>query len=175
MLNDENAQAPVKSAVVNPKRPNLAAQTVEKALAGVAGEYFVAAELSRRGYVASLTLKNSRGMDILVTNGAASRSVTVQVKTSQSARGWVLNAKCEKFVADNHFYVFVRLGRRDARPAFHVVPSHTVAKHIAEGHQKWLAKRGRGGRAHQDSTMRIFSDRDAEFLDRWDLLGLDSG
>ena len=32
---------------------------------GVAGEYFVAAELTRRGYVSSLTLRNTRGIDIL--------------------------------------------------------------------------------------------------------------
>ncbi|PYQ29752.1 MAG: hypothetical protein DMF57_16130 [Acidobacteria bacterium] len=33
--------------------------------AGIAGEYFVAAELSRRGYIASLTLWRARGVDIL--------------------------------------------------------------------------------------------------------------
>jgi hypothetical protein len=32
-------------------------------LSGVAGEYFVAAELSRRGYIASITLRNTRGVD----------------------------------------------------------------------------------------------------------------
>jgi hypothetical protein len=37
-------------------------------LTGVAGEYFVAAELSRRGYIASISLRNTRGIDILVTN-----------------------------------------------------------------------------------------------------------
>ena len=36
-------------------------------LSDVAGEYFVAAELSRRGYVASLTLRNTRGIDILAS------------------------------------------------------------------------------------------------------------
>jgi hypothetical protein len=34
-------------------------------LAGVAGEYFVAAELSRHGFIASVTLRNSKGIDIL--------------------------------------------------------------------------------------------------------------
>jgi hypothetical protein len=37
-------------------------------LCGVAGEYFVAAELSRRGYVASVTLRNTCGIDILASN-----------------------------------------------------------------------------------------------------------
>jgi hypothetical protein len=33
-------------------------------LTGVAGEYFVAAELSRRGFIASITMRNSTGIDI---------------------------------------------------------------------------------------------------------------
>jgi len=33
-------------------------------LTGVAGEYFVAAELSRRGFIASITMRNTRGIDI---------------------------------------------------------------------------------------------------------------
>ena len=41
-------------------------------LAGVSGEYFVAAELSRRGYICSITLKNTKGIDVLVCNEDAS-------------------------------------------------------------------------------------------------------
>lgn len=37
-------------------------------LCSVSGEYFVAAELSRRGYIASITLRNSRVVDILASN-----------------------------------------------------------------------------------------------------------
>lgn len=48
--------------------------TIPAVLTGVAGEYFVAAELSRRGYIASISLRNTRGIDILATNAAASRS-----------------------------------------------------------------------------------------------------
>jgi hypothetical protein len=43
-------------------------------LAGVAGEYFVAAELSRRGFIASITLRNTRGIDIVVTNKEATKN-----------------------------------------------------------------------------------------------------
>ena len=37
---------------------------VSSILTGVSGEYFAAAELSRRGYVASITLRNTKGIDI---------------------------------------------------------------------------------------------------------------
>ena len=45
--------------------------TISKILSGVAGEYFVAAEMSRRGYIASLTLKNTRGIDVLAASANA--------------------------------------------------------------------------------------------------------
>jgi len=40
----------------------------EPGLTGVAGEFNVAAELSRRGYIATLTQRNTRGIDILASN-----------------------------------------------------------------------------------------------------------
>ena len=141
-------------------------------LAGVAGEYFVAAELSRRGYIASISLRNTRGIDILATNAAASRSVTIQCKTSQSRNVWMLNDKCESFFSENHFYVFVALGGPLERPRFHVVPSAAVAKHVRDDHSNWLAMSGRHGQAHVDNPVRNFHDRTNEYLERWDLLGL---
>ena len=57
---------------------------IPSVLTGVAGEYFVAAELSRRGYIASISLRNTRGIDILATNQDGSRSITIQCKTHQS-------------------------------------------------------------------------------------------
>ena len=41
---------------------------LDSTLVGVAGEYLVAGELSRRGYIASITLRNSRGIDIIASN-----------------------------------------------------------------------------------------------------------
>src|SRR3954453_14517499 len=107
-----------------PKTPNSKANpsptTIPSLLAGVAGEYFVAAELSRRGYVASISLRNTRGIDILVTNSGGSRCVTIQCKTQQVARkAWILNGKCETFISDTHFYVFVALGGVLERPTYH--------------------------------------------------------
>ena len=141
-------------------------------LAGVAGEYFVAAELSRRGYIASISLRNTRGIDILATNAAASRSVTIQCKTSQFRSNWMLSDKCESFHAENHFYVFVALGTPLERPRYHVVPSAAVAKHVRDGHSNWLATPGRRGQAHVDNPVRNFHDSANEYLERWDLLGL---
>ncbi len=142
-------------------------------LAGVAGEYFVAAELSRRGFIASISLRNTRGIDILATNADASRSVTIQCKTSQiSKASWMLNEKSETFVSESHFYIFVTLGAPLERPRYHVVPSADVANHVRNDHSAWLNTPGRRGQAHNDSPVRKFADRTNEYLERWDLLGL---
>jgi hypothetical protein len=160
-----------------PKKANSKANpnptTIPAVLTGVAGEYFVAAELSRRGYIASISLRNTRGIDILATNQAGTRSITIQCKTNQSGeRNWVLNEKSETFFAPNHYYVFVALGSATERPRFHIVPSQTVAKYITESHHRWLRTPGRRGQQHIDSAMRKFRDLDDAYLDRWELLGL---
>jgi len=139
----------------------------------MAGEYFVAAELSRRGYVASITLRNTRGIDILASDPDAKRSVGIQVKTTQaSAKKWVLNKKAEQDIAENLFYVFVNLNHGKP-PEYHVVPRQDVTKLVRETHAAWLKTPGRGGKAHMDNPIRNFSDRAGKYRDRWDLLGLD--
>jgi hypothetical protein len=147
--------------------------TIPAVLTGVAGEYFVAAELSRRGYIASISLRNTRGIDILATNQDSTRSVTIQCKTSQKKlKRWVLSDKSEAFVSSTHFYVFVLLGIAEERPQYHVVPSRDVANCLKADHKKWINTPGKDGRKHVDNPVRVFADKDDEYLERWDLLGL---
>ena len=142
-------------------------------LAGVSGEYFVAAELSRRGYICSVTLKNTKGIDILVCNEEASKNFGIQVKTNQINKSeWVLNEKCEKLNDDNIFYVFVNLRSTDFLPEYYIVPSKVVARYTSMNHKKWLSEKGKNGQQRNDSTMRKFKDIDKEYLGRWDLLQL---
>jgi len=142
-------------------------------LSGVAGEYFVAAELSRRGYVASLTLKNTRGIDILASNSDATKSVGIQVKTNQSrGKEWMLNQKVETDTATNLFFVFVRLNNLDT-PEYYIVPRKIVSDFAHNNHKIWLSSPGRNGQKRNDTPMRKFRDPENAYLGRWDLLGLD--
>jgi len=142
-------------------------------LVGVAGEYLVDGELSRRGYIASLTLRNTRGIDILASNRDATKAVGIQVKTCQQAAArWVMTKKAEEDLAENLFYVFVCIPP-GAAACFHIVPRKTVAHRVRDDHEKWRASPGRRGQAHRESTVRVFSDRANEYKDRWDLLGLE--
>jgi len=142
-------------------------------LSGVSGEYFVAAELSRRGYIASITLRNTKGVDILCSNADATKSVGIQVKTNKGTRRiWVLNEKAEKFYAVNLFYVFVNLNNNIKAPDYFIVPSKTVAKFTKKNDKEWRESLRRDGKPHKANTMRKFIDSKEGFLNRWNLLGL---
>ena len=143
--------------------------------AGVSGEYFVAAELTKRGYIASITLRNTKGIDILATNSDATRTANVQVKTKQGkGRSWVLNEKAETYFADRLFYVFVNLRKLMERPEYFIVPSKDVASFIQQAYATWLVTPGKKGQKHNDTTMRKFHDPEGAYLERWDLLGLEN-
>lgn len=141
-------------------------------LSGVSGEYFVAAELSRMGYIASITLRNTKGVDILASSADATTSVGIQVKTNRGSRlKWLLSRKAEDYFADNLFYVFVNLN--DGKPPdFYIVPSTVVAQYITVGFRAWLERPGRHGKPHKDNSMRMFDDLAEKWKGQWHLLGL---
>ena len=142
-------------------------------LSGVAGEYFVAAELSRRGYIASISLRNTKGVDILAADEAGTKTALIQVKTNQgSKQSWVLGEKAEKQSSGSLFYVFVALRGKEGAPSYHVVPSAVVAKEAAENHAAWLSGTKKDGSSRKDTSMRKFSDFENKYKDAWHKLGL---
>jgi len=143
-------------------------------LIGVAGEYLVAGELSQRGYIASITMRNTRGIDILASNRDATKSVGIQVKSTKhnDAHSWILNEKAEKYYADNLFYIFVNLKKENQRPDFFIIPSKVVAKQIEKEYAEWLKIPNRSGLEHRPTTMRKFFDREGIYLENWDILNL---
>jgi hypothetical protein len=148
-------------------------EKIGSVLTGVAGEYFVAAELSKRGYIASITLRNTRGIDIICSNSEATKTVSIQVKASSSlSRSWILNEKAEDYFSDNFFYIFINLNKANTYPEFFIVPSKVVAEYCKKGHSNWLGVISKNGQKHKDTLMRKFDDKKEEYLSRWDLLGL---
>ncbi len=136
---------------------------------GVAGEYFVAAELSRRGYMCSITLKNTKGIDVIVSNENSKKLVGVQVKTNNSSRkAWVLNKKAEELSEDNFIYVLVNLNRLKQLPDYYIVPSKIVAEYIKKEHKEWLNTPGKKGQSHRETDMRMFRDENDEFKNKWE-------
>jgi hypothetical protein len=140
---------------------------------GVAGEYLTAGELSRLGFLAAITLRNAKGVDIIATNATATRSVAIQVKSRYSrGRCWVMNEKAERNFSENFFYVFVALNDGLQPADFHVVPSKIVAETIKQHNREWLNTPGQKGQKRNQTTMRTFWDQENKYKGAWDLLGL---
>lgn len=146
---------------------------LESTLVGVAGEYLVGGELSLRGFTASITLRNSRGIDIIAGNNDASKTVSIQVKTNSNGKpSWLLNKKSETLFSDNHYYIFVAVSSVGQRPDFHIVPSTIVAEFISRSHAEWLSEPKRDGSGRKDTPLRRFVDHDGAYKERWDILSL---
>lgn len=132
---------------------------MKKGIVGVAGEYFVAAELSQMGIVATLTLKNTPSIDILATNLDNGKFVNIQVKTMsvQNNEGWRLTKKDEiKSKIKNHYYVLVNLQDTGNHPEYYIMPQEILAKCIYDDHREWLSMPKKDGTPRKDTDMRVF-------------------
>ncbi|MDQ5980303.1 MAG: hypothetical protein QG602_3279 [Verrucomicrobiota bacterium] len=142
---------------------------ISHGLVGHAGQYFVCAELSKRGWLASITLSNAEKIDVLAYHSATNKNVAIQVKTSSGKDPkWILSEKNEIWSAPHVFYALVILGKEPAE--IHIVPSEIVRNYIFTRHREWLAGRKKSGEARKDSGMRKFEDIEGEYLNRWELL-----
>lgn len=152
-----------------------------KALTGIAGAHFVVAEMSRKGYIATVTSRNTEGVDILASNLDGSKLVSIQVKTSSnkySTRSWILSKKQENAYSKNLFYVFVDLNGEDQMPDFYIIPSEIVAdyiKNIYPETKKGLSEDEKKKRREKSDyrLYEIYDDKIAEkYHNKWENLGL---
>jgi hypothetical protein len=71
---------------------------LSKGITGIAGEYFVAGELSRRSYMASITLRNNDSIDIHASSLKDNKIFAIQVKTTQYSRPkWPVGKKLKPY------------------------------------------------------------------------------
>jgi hypothetical protein len=145
-------------------------------ITGVAGEYFVAAELSRRGWIATMTIKNTPNIDIIATTIDGCRTLNIQVKTRSigNRQGWILNKGIETLVPGNNFFLaLVDLKGKDEKPDYFIIPRNLFAQWIAKRHQDWLVTPGRLGRAHVDNPIRAFDKPQfgafEQYHNNWDI------
>ncbi|QSX09523.1 hypothetical protein J0B03_05525 [Alkalibacter rhizosphaerae] len=142
---------------------------------GIAGENFVVAELTRRGYIALSTSKNTKGIDILVSDKVGEHTAAIQVKTCNNEKQlkWKLSNKTEQNFSRNLYYVFVNMNQ-GKQPTYYVVPSQYVAFRVKQDYEEWLATPGKNGKKHNETTMRTFEFVDQEeamqYKDAWVLL-----
>jgi len=104
-------------------------QKLPSAFSGLLGEIQVAAELTKRGYLASLTVQGTEEIDILVTGKDLRKVVGVQVKTNQNdSCQWVVGKNVESIEYSNLIFVFVNLNDK-GYSEFFIVPNKIVSEH----------------------------------------------
>src|SRR5947208_3139791 len=86
----------------------------------LAGEYFVAAELYRRGFSVAMTLGNAKAIDLFAERSAC--TVNVQVKAIRDKKSVRWPMMMDR-VTDGIVYVFVCLNEPGAPPDFYLCTS----------------------------------------------------
>ena len=132
-------------------RGSLMTQPVDRNCTHLAGEYFVAAELYRRGYSVAITLGNAKAIDLFAEKGA--RTVNIQVKAISHKRsvGWPM---MRDRVVDDVIYVFVCLNPPGTQPAYFIATSSEARDKV-----KQYTTRG---------IIDLTTLRNSEYQERWD-------
>lgn len=118
----------------------------------LAGEYFVAAELYKRGYSVAITLGNAKAIDLHAEHDT--RTVNVQVKAIRDKKsvGWPMKSKND--VIGNIVYVFVCLNAPGTPPDFYLCTSEETRTKVKEYKTR--------------SIIDLSSLKGDQFLGRWD-------
>lgn len=76
----------------------------------LAGEYFVAAELYRRGFSVGMTIGNAKAIDLFANKNDKTLSIQVKAIRNKKSIGWPMT---RDKVSDNIVYVFVNLNNQE--------------------------------------------------------------
>jgi len=146
-------------------------------LVGVTGEYYVCAELGKRGILALLTPKNNPLFDIVAVAPDASRTVTIQVKTmsQHNKQGWKLGMDiCKKKNNDNLYTILVNL--TDNEIEYYIYEYDVLSDKINDVYNSYLETPKKDGGKRKDISFRWydfknFTNDDYKRKNNWDLLG----
>jgi hypothetical protein len=117
--------------------------TVSKDLIGIAGVHWVVSKLSMRGMVAMPTVRNTGGIDILVSSRDGKRMASLQVKASgKKVKFWPAPKHDKVLDGKNCFYVFLRYIESDENFEAFLVSGAEVKKQVKEN-ADYYSKKGR--------------------------------
>ena len=157
-------------------------QQRDKSYRANASQFYVAAELCRRGYAAMVTIGNTPNTDILCSNRAGTKFVHIQVKTFKPGdRTCTVGEKAERGYGKNFFWVLAGIPEpgQNAPFEFFVIPSDVMAKNVKDRHERWLATPGKDGRKHNDNKVRAVAVSKGvndfhwpilSYRDKWELI-----
>jgi hypothetical protein len=145
-----------------------------------AGEYFVVAELNKRGAYAVSFTGNMPKIDLMACNRNQNRTVHIQVKTKSGGRAFQTSISVGERTSapqdpleERVFWVFVDLGDKDSAPRYWIAPDWWVRNDIYEAHSLYLDRHG-GKRPRTESSTHhsIEEKRLIEWQGRWDILAI---
>lgn len=118
------------------------AENLPNDLRGVAGVHFVVSELTLRGLIALPTIRNTAGIDILVSEPDGSGQASLQVKTSLKKVNFWPTSRHEKCLTDSHsFYIFLRYLPDEEKFEAFLENGDAVAKQVKRNQEDYK-KRG---------------------------------
>lgn len=146
-------------------------------LVGVTGEYYVCAELGKKGILALLTPKNNPIFDIVAVAPDASRTVTIQVKTmsQNNKQGWKLGKEiCNRKNNPNLFTVLVNLSINEIE--YYIYEYDTLSEKVENAYLNYLKIPKKDGNKRKDIDFRwwdlkLFTEDDKNRKNNWNLLG----
>lgn len=129
---------------------------------GNAGEYFVLAELIRRGWMAAMTARNNHAYDILAKRGEQFAAIRVKTKTS-AFKLFQWNAKPNgdiflELTPQHDFCVLVDIPEDSGDgPTYYVVPTPVIDKWLRDDFNVWVNTPGaKGQQRAEDNKRRLF-------------------
>ena len=133
----------------------------------MAGEYFVAAELQRRGVHSSITYGNAKQTDVVVFAKESHRAIVIEVK-STGQDSWVVGGSIPEPTDDPWIFVHIP-GDASKDPRFFVLTQtelHSILKPIGDDYQKKYQEKH--GHKFTGSGVVSLKVKDAEpFADKW--------
>jgi hypothetical protein len=111
------------------KKPRIDGQ-----ITGLAGEFYVAAELLKRDILASITFGSAKAIDILAFNPRTQCTLSVQVKAIRQMNVFPIS---HARVSPVHMYVFVVINPPGTPPRFFIVPVEVLANE-PDRFSKWF-------------------------------------
>ncbi len=149
--------------------------TLSNNLVGTAGEYFVCAELCRRGYLALITPKNNPLFDVIASTQDGSKTASIQVKTRsiRNTQGWKLGKDITVKRNDQGLFVVLVNLEEDGLPEFYIYEYDALAGIVDQNYKSYMATPKRDGTKHQDVGFRwhdtkLFTEDDRNRKGNWE-------
>lgn len=104
-------------------------ELLHKTNTGIASEFLVAGELARRGHNVTMTLGNTKAIDLLIEKDG--KLIPVQVKGIQRIKSICWNINLSKIKGQSIMYVLVNLNADTCdHPEYFVLTEKEVEKHF---------------------------------------------